>query len=813
MVAGLVVGFALFFALLSVQQHRAFLTNGLDLGNVDQALWNTAHGRFLEFSLMTPIRSRLALHVEPILLAFVPFYWLKLGSPELLLAVQATVAALGAWPLYRIARLKLGTGGNSRLDWLLLVFPLAYLLYPPLESAVLFDFHAVTLAPTFFLFAFLALEQKQTGRFALFLVLAMACKEDMPLVAAMMGLYAGLAHRRWRLAAGVAALAAVWFGVAVLVVQPQFAAGGNIQLDRYAWLGSGPLDMLQTAVTRPGLVFRHLWDNAGLPGYLAALFFPTLFLALFSPLTLLPILPTLAINLLSNNAFTWRLEDFHYAAPMAPFVFVSTIYGIRSLTVRISHLPSPISHLQSPISHPPSPHRPTSFLTPFLLLLLTFTAAYHFHRGFTPLARPFSWPRVTAHHQQLRQILTTIPPNAALFTQSNLAPHLTHRQTIYADFALFAHPDFPAPAAVSDILLDMTAFENIGGLHQFLQQTLLANGRYRVVTARDGILHLRAARNRQPAPAPAGLPDSFYTFVKPAAPPAYNLEVDFGGVVRLTGYTLHFNREEEIQVSLYLEPQQPLADIRPVLYLLDARGRPVGATEDLQPALVWYPPNRWQAGRTVQVRFNTLPWYTRGRSESYGLALGLVQGSDVWDVSRRLRPSVAPAGQWAVRLPAGGTLVELSRFRQVWGIPRGGPRPRQWTAFGLPRPEPVNFDNRIRLLGYSTPVLARDELAVTLYWQAVTPLPRLTRFVQLVGPNGRLYGQNDSAPDFGTYPTPLWQPGEVVREQVILPVEPGRPAGKYTLHIGFYGPDSGRRLPLASGGDHFELGGPFFNAD
>ncbi len=788
MVAGLVVIFALFFALLSVQQHRAFLTNGLDLGNVDQALWNTAHGRFLEFSLMTPIRSRLALHVEPILLAFVPFYWLKLGSPELLLAVQATVAALGAWPLYRIARLKLGTGGNSRLDWLLLVFPLAYLLYPPLESAVLFDFHAVTLAPTFFLFALLALEQKQTGRFVLFLVLAMACKEDMPLVAAMIGLYAGLAHRRWRLAVGVAALAAVWFGVAVLVVQPRFAAGGNIQLDRYAWLGASLPEMVLTLLTRPARVVDHLWNQADLPGYLARLLFPTAFLALFSPLSLLPTLPALAVNLLSDNPFTWRLEDFHYAAPLAPFVFVSAIYGIHYLASRI-----------------PNSASRTPFRSALLLLLLTFSGVYHFHRGFTPLARPFDWPVRTAHHRQLAAILETIPPDTAVFAQSNLAPHLTHRRRLYSDFAYFTGPDFPG-LPVDDILLDVTAFENIGGLHQFLRGVLLDSGQYRLVTARDGILHVRPTTDDE-GPTTGDqrltLPPAFYTFTRPDPPPQVSLTVDFGDMLRLRGYSLHFNRQEEVQVSVDLEPLQPLDDIQPVLYLLDEAGQPVGATVDAQPALVWYPPEQWPAGQVVRVRFNTLPWYTR-QTDRYRLALGVIRGGDAWDVGARLRPAVRRSDIVAPRLPADGTLLELARIEQLWRIPRGGPVQRQFSAPAQPHPLKASFDNRINLLGYSLSG-GKSTLSLTLTWQAVDVLPRLTRFVQLVGPDGQVYAQNDAWPDGGLYPTDLWLAGEVVRETVTLSVPDDLPSGAYTLHIGLYPPDTGRRLPLASGADHIEV--------
>ncbi|MBI1879918.1 MAG: hypothetical protein HYR94_17140, partial [Chloroflexi bacterium] len=66
-------------------------------------------------------------------------------------------------------------------------------------------------------------------------------------------------------------------------------------------------------------------------------------------------------------------------------------------------------------------------------------------------------------------------------------------------------------------------------------------------------------------------------------------------------------------------------------------------------------------------------------------------------------------------------------------------------------------------------------------------------------------GQSDAAPDRGNYPTFLWQPGEVVVETVTLSLQPNRPAGSFTLHIGLYHPDTGRRLSLLSGSDHVEI--------
>jgi len=802
----LILLFAIFFSVLALRQHQAYLTNGLDIGNVDQALWNTAQGRFLHFSLMAPVESRLALHVEPILLLFVPFYWLNLGGPELLLVVQATIVAIGAWPVY-----QLSTFGNYQLTInnsthiphpMFLVFPLAYLLLPTLQSAILFDFHAVTLASTFLLFAFLALEQRNNRRFFVFVVLAMACKEDMPLVVAMLGLYAGLTQGRWRLAGVTLGLSIAWFVVAVFVVQPQFAAGGNIQLERYAWLGNSPSEMLETLVTQPDLVFNHLWYQADLPDYLAALFFPTAFLALFSPLTLLPMLPTLAVNLLSGNPFTWRLEDFHYGAPLAPFLMISTIYGIRRITMWV------VLGVRTSVRLPQK--RDASILILLLtLLLVIFTGVYHYHRGYTPLSHAFVWPAITPHHQQLNAILATIPPDTPLFAQSNLAPHLSHRRTIYTDFAYFTDPNFPAQETVQDVVLDITTFENFGGLHQFLRQTLFESGNYQLVTAQDGILHLTATDDGRRTTAgydDVSLPTSFYTFTQPNTPPDYNLQVDFGDKLRLHGYTLHFNRQEEIQVTVDLEPLQPLESLQPVLYLLDPEGQPIGATTDLQPTLVWYPVEQWSVGEVVRVRFNTLPWYTR-ETPIYGLALGVTSGSDVWNVGQRLRPSISDPTNLATRLPADGTLIELAQIKQKANMPQGGPRHRQFIPPVIPFALDTNFDNQIKLLGhtnYQLPI-TNNQLTIILYWQAtITPEP-LTRFVQLVGPDGRVYGQQDSVPDFGNYPTSLWQPGEVVVDTVTFPIDKERPAGNYTLHIGLYRPNTGERLLLQSGADHVEI--------
>ena len=74
----------------------------------------------------------------------------------------------------------------------------AYLLYPALGFLVLNEFHPVALATPLLLWAFLYLEEDRWLRALPFLVLAAACKETVPLVIAVMGVYFALRKRSWR---------------------------------------------------------------------------------------------------------------------------------------------------------------------------------------------------------------------------------------------------------------------------------------------------------------------------------------------------------------------------------------------------------------------------------------------------------------------------------------------------------------------------------------------------------------------------------------------------------------------------------------
>ena len=95
---------------------------------------------------------------------------------------------------------------------------------------------------------------------------------------------------------------------------------------------------------------------------------------------------------------------------------------------------------------------------------------------------------------------------------------------------------------------------------------------------------------------------------------------------------------------------------------------------------------------------------------------------------------------------------------------------------------------QLRLLGFDLPLAEAnpgDDLAVCLYWQAVRDVSRdYVVVLQLRDASGSIWAQEQSRPAYGTYPTMLWEKGEVIRDWHDLPVSPDTPSGEYVLYAG-----------------------------
>ena len=69
-----------------------------------------------------------------------------------------------------------------------------------------------------------------------------------------------------------------------------------------------------------------------------------------------------------------------------------------------------------------------------------------------------------------------------------------------------------------------------------------------------------------------------------------------------------------------------------------------------------------------------------------------------------------------------------------------------------------------------------------------------------------LWGQRDSPPCSGGYPTTRWGIGETMAEDFLIVVDKDAPAGLYQIEVGLYELDGGARLTLPNGDDHLLLG-------
>src|SRR6266540_935323 len=322
-----VAAFAAGFGALSMLRHRAFETGRFDLGNMVQAVWATAHGHPLAVTdLHGEQFTRLGAHVDPILVLFAPLWWLW-PSPDLLLTVQAAAIALGAIPVFQLARKHLDDARAA------LGFALAYLLLPAVQWLTLNEFHPVALACPLLLWAFWFLDEDRLVAFAATAFLAATTKEEIPLVLAGFGLWYALSRRRRLAGAGIAVAGLAWTLLAVRVVMPHFNDGvASSFYSRYSEVGGSPGGVLQTAVHDPGVLFSTVFNHSG-AHYLLQLLVPLGGLFLLAPLAAAAALPELAINLLSATP-PQRSIHFHYTAGEIPPLVVASVLGAARVARR-----------------------------------------------------------------------------------------------------------------------------------------------------------------------------------------------------------------------------------------------------------------------------------------------------------------------------------------------------------------------------------------------------------------------------------------------------------------------------------------------
>jgi uncharacterized membrane protein len=475
------VAFAVLFAVLSYLKYRAYMDARFDLGNMVQAVYNTAHGRFLETTTgEAPARqmSRLGSHVDPILAVFA-LPWLVWPSPAMLLTFQSAIMATGAWPMFR-----LGTRatGDPRAGALLAG---AFLLFPATGFLVLNEFHPVALATPLLLWAFLYMEEDSWIRAAVFLVLAALCKENVPLVIGTMGVYFAVRKRSWRPLI-VTALAAVYFVVAVWVIIPHYNQDQSVFIARYGAYGGGAGEVVRTVLTNPLQTVSDLLDPHNLVYWLRMLW-PLGFLPLLSPLTTLIAAPELLLNGLSTTTFQRRIE-FHYTALIIPFVAVATVFGLMRLWRWLDR-----GRWGRSTKSGRGVSRSTLAL---IVLLLAFVGNYV--QGPLPFQLPGSRLEFKNYARNERtatldEAVSLIPPHAKVSVNNNVGAQLSARRVSY----VFPYYD-PAEWVIVDERRPFVFDREHELLHAMHLNALAHDARFTSVFEKDGVHVFRRAAPTPP---------------------------------------------------------------------------------------------------------------------------------------------------------------------------------------------------------------------------------------------------------------------------------------------------------------------------
>ena len=215
----------------------------------------------------------------------------------------------------------------------------------------------------------------------------------------------------------------------------------------------------------------------------------------------------------------------------------------------------------------------------------------------------------------------------------------------------------------------------------------------------------------------------------------------------------------------------------------DYLNRKPGASQ--MTVAAWY---SWQfapyfRGRTVDLSGNE-PAYAADYTLFY-----------INQVQRRF-PSEELLDYFADRLPE--KVITLGGVDYVWIYPGpiiGRTPPDLPNALNIPFGEGATLVNyQLAISNYQLAIVNyQSSIPITLYWRVDAPLPPdLNVSIRAVDGEGVVWGQVDRLPIGGLVRTDKWRPGDIVRDEYMLPLDPAAPPGEYTFDILLYDFRTGR---------------------
>lgn len=403
--------FTFILFLIGLMRHFAF-SSGIDLGVVDQAIWNTLHGGGILFTSMMGNISYFGAHFSPILLLITPFY-LIWTNPIVLIFLQALAISLAIFPLYLIAKQKL----NNR--FLVFIFIFAFFLSRPLRGIGLLDFHTdAFLIPLIFASYYLLLTKRILWA-TIAIVLMLSCKESAAILVFAYGIFIITYLKRYCLGISLLVLAIGWWILTTNLIMPYFA-----HTKSYPYLGWLPFgvtysDNLSVIIRNPSLLIKLFFSPENIQLYVK-LFVPLGLLSFLSPQNYVLFLLPLAFQAMGSfNQPSMATLTSHYSAHVLPFIFISAIYGaVKLIDLANIRLSGKNKAFTKKI--------PFFIGTAVILLSLLFFGKSDGHK-----LSKFIHSANALHSSGIRQVLKKIPEESSVSAVHKIVPHLTYRKYLY----------------------------------------------------------------------------------------------------------------------------------------------------------------------------------------------------------------------------------------------------------------------------------------------------------------------------------------------------------------------------------------------
>jgi len=267
--------------------------------------------------------------------------------------------------------------------------------------------------------------------------------------------------------------------------------------------------------------------------------------------------------------------------------------------------------------------------------------------------------------------------------------------------------------------------------------------------------------------------------------PQYSAQADLAGKALFLGYDLYGPAQSDVEsgstlrVTTYWRCLEEMDEDYSIYVRLEDEAGHLWGQTDNWPAKGFLPTSQWRKGMIVRDEY-TVEILAGTPPGDYSLKVGMysvLEGGE----TRVLGHWEAPQRTVQVVKPLTPPSVESLEIQNLLQKSLGG---------------------RVELLGYNLSLLTfrpGDSLPLTLFWRAQSDLDEdYFILLQLQVEGGTSWMLHRERPADGSYPTTLWEQGEVVREQLDARIPADAPSGQYMLMVGLGDVGSSEEVGLTS---------------